>query len=66
MKPKLSPLENLYLSLMAALLAVMIVLGNYLMLRIARFEARKLREAERDALIRDVETWLEVQRGQTA
>lgn len=66
MKPRLSAVENLYLSLMAALLAAMIVLGDCLMRRIARFEARKLREAERDTLIRDVEMWLEVQRGRAA
>lgn len=66
MKPRLSAVENLYLAVMAVLLAAMIVLGNYLMLRIARFEARKLREAERDALFTDIEMWLEVQRGRAA
>ena len=63
MKPRLSAVENLYLAVMAALLAAMIVLGDCLMRRIARFQARKLYEAERDALFTDIEMWLEVQRG---
>lgn len=66
MKPRLSAVENLYLAVMAVLLAAMIVLGDCLMRRIARFEARKLREAERDALFTDIEMWLEVQRGRAA
>ncbi len=66
MKIKLSLLERLYLWTMAILLAANMVLGRRLMHRIARFQARKLRETERDTLIRDVEMWLEAQRGQAA
>lgn len=64
MRVRLSVAENLYLATLTALLAFVIVLGGRLMDRIARFQSRKLREAERDALIHDVEMWLEVQRGQ--
>jgi len=62
MRPKLSAVESVYLAAMTVLLAFVIALGSKLMGRIARFQARKLREAERDTLIRDVEMWLEVQR----
>lgn len=63
MRLRLSMAENLYLAILTVLLALVIALGGKLMDRIARFQARKLREAERVALMRDVEMWLEVQRG---
>ncbi len=63
MKIRLSVAENLYLMVMTVLLAAVLVLGSRLMRSIAHFQAQKLREVERDALIRDVESWLEVQRG---
>ena len=66
MKVRLTLPEQLYLGAMTALLAAVAVLGDRLMYSIARFQARKLREAERDTLIRDVEMWLEVQLGQSS
>jgi len=63
MKVSLSLLERIYLGAMIVLLAANVVLSYRLMHGIACFQARKLREAEHDALIRDVEMWLEVQRG---
>ena len=66
MKVSLSLLERIYLGAMIVLLAASVVLSYRLMHGIACFQACKLREAEHDALIRDVEMWLEVQRGRHA
>lgn len=66
LRVKLTTVESLQLAIVTPLLAATVVLGNVLCRWIVHFQARKLRETERDALIRDIEVWLEVQRGQTA
>lgn len=63
MKPKLSVLENVWLAMLVLALMATVALGNKLMCALARSCVHIRQRAEREALMHDIEMWLEVQRG---